>query len=473
MILRRGTQRSGALAFLTGLLLIVATATESAAADGKKYAAQRVDLGRARPVTRKVKKRTSLVAQAARGQALAEIPPQPLNGTLVPGNVRRVGFLDDYRGPAASCGCGEAICDCGEAVCGIEPSCGIPLGCDCGLGGACGCEAVCGVETIVQPSCGFGVGPGCGIEGCDTCGEAVCGVEVVGDCGCDACCSPGIPLCLPFLRLDWRRFEFFVGTQGFKGPANFASINAADPTQHIGSGSFGFYEGFNEGRSLNRWLGADLAAQFGLRATQSSLSGTDFTTKTRNQIFLTGGLFRRVDFGLQYGLVVDYLSDDWFYQADLVQLRGEFSWNNGCQNTWGFQYMVGTSGSTATTTASDLGGNVVQTSVRFEATDQYRFFLRREFKCNSSCSGFAGWTKNDDGLIGSSLDLALCRQASLNCGATYLIPSQGTGSGGNQEESWNIAIGITYRPGGSVTCGRYCRPMFDVADNGTFMVDRF
>ena len=55
--------------------------------------------------------------------------------------------------------------------------------------------------------------------------------------------------------------------------------------------------------------------------------------------------------------------------------------------------------------------------------------------------------------------------------ATYLIPHEGTNSGGFAEENWNISMGIVYRPGGPRGCGRYCRPLFDVADNGTFMLD--
>jgi hypothetical protein len=70
------------------------------------------------------------------------------------------------------------------------------------------------------------------------------------------------------------------------------------------------------------------------------------------------------------------------------------------------------------------------------------------------------------------LNLPLRRKVVLTTSATYLIPSEGSNSGGHEEEGWNIAIGLIYRPGGPRGCGRYCRPMFDVADNGSFLVDR-
>jgi hypothetical protein len=294
------------------------------------------------------------------------------------------------------------------------------------------------------------------------------------DCGCDSCvasCSPGCPIFLPYFKINWRRFSFFAGSQGFKGPANFASINENDLDQRIGSGSFGYYQGFNEGRSLNRWLGADLAAQFGLRATQSNLSGADFTSDKRYQVFLTGGVFRRVDFGLQFGLVLDYMRDDWYYQSDLTQLRGEVSWNNARSLTYGFQYMVGTNNSQSTATTTIPGEDPVFTLVDFEPNNQYRLFLRRRLMRCGEGYAFAGWTDSDDGLVGSAVEIPVSGTMLLNTGATYLVPKSRGSLGANQRESWNISMGFTWRPGGT-GWGRYSRPLFDVADNGTFMVKR-
>ena len=70
------------------------------------------------------------------------------------------------------------------------------------------------------------------------------------------------------------------------------------------------------------------------------------------------------------------------------------------------------------------------------------------------------------------LDLPIHGNWLWNTSATYLIPSEGTESGGNEEESWNIAIGFTYRPGGLGRGSRYSRPLQKVADNGLMMVDR-
>ncbi len=421
-------------------------------------------------------RRSSMVAQAAHGQVMAQPPDSPLDGSLVQGKVRPVGFLETYQG-----GCGP-VCDCGQC----DPGCGI--------------EPVCGTEYYAdQPACGFEVGCGigaaltklgprvCGVEGCTDCCESVCGVEgvlvegpgcgmeTVGDCSCDACvggCDFGqLPICLPFLRINWNRYQFFVGTQGFKGPLNFANTNANNNNVRSGSGSFGFYQGFNMGHSLKRWYCCDLAAQCGLRATQSNLSGSQFTRETRHQVFLTAGLFRRVDCGLQYGAVVDYLNSDWYFQGDLTQLRSELSWKTQGCHVYGFQSMARLGKDSSTTFVDDGAGNIVVGSIRFESTTQYRFFYRRLLNNAGRWDAFAGFTDNDDGLLGTLMNLPLRRNLVLQTGATYLIPREGDSSGGHREESWNIGLGLVYRPGGPMGPGRYARPMFDVADNGTFMVD--
>jgi len=400
-------------------------------------------------------RRQSLLSRAANGAVLAAAPEAPLDGSLVDDNVQPAGYLHGY---GADCG---PVCDCpgsgAEAVCGVEVGCGFEPGIvhdvGCGIEPGCGYDVACGIE----PDCGYEVG---------------CGVGVVDDCSCDACCPPevdAIPFCLPLLRVNWCRFDFFAGVQGYKGPLNFADVG--DNTRD-GSGSFGFYEGFNEGRSLRRWWGWDMAMQWGVRATQSNISGASFTDETRNQVFVTGGLFRRVDYGLQYGLVVDYLNDDWYFQGDLVQLRGELSWRGEGCHVCGFQFMAGTNDDSSTTTVRDDNGVAFNSSVDFEATDQYRFFYRRLLQHSGQWDAFAGWTDNDDGLLGTSLNLPLRRKLVLSTGATYLIPNEGSNSGGHEEEGWNLSLGLIWRPGGPQGCGRYCRPMFDVADNGTFLVDR-
>jgi hypothetical protein len=281
-----------------------------------------------------------------------------------------------------------------------------------------------------------------------------------------------LPIFLPILRPAWCRFDFFAGVQGYTGPPNFPVTSTTNNLARAGSGGFGFYEGFNEGRSLRRLCGCDLAAQLGLRATQSNLSGANFTTDNRQQVFVTGGFFRRVDFGLQYGLVADYLRDDWYFRTDLLQLRGELSWNTGRSHEFGFQFMAGTDSDTSSTVVRDALGAVVQSQLSLEATDQYRAFYRRNIRGAGYWSAFVGGTNQQDTVMGASVSVPLQARVLLAAGATYLDPNESLADGGFEQEGWNVSVGIVFRPGGPMGCGRYCRPMFDVADNGSFLVDR-
>ena len=376
--------------------------------------------------------------------------------------VQQSGFAGSY---ASHC---DPVCDCGECVTEIG----------CGLDQRRGFfEVGCGIESL------FSRCHGCQ-SGCNECDGIMhdlpgtylegdgCGMELLGDCGCDACnpCNDE-PTLLPRIRFNWCRYEFFGGVQGHTGPLNHVAIDTGNGIDRTGSGSFGFHEGFNRGKSMNRLLGLDMATQFGVRGTQNNLSGTAFTTDTRHQVFVTAGVFRRVDYGVQYGLVLDYLNQDWYFQSNSLQLRGELSWRTRECDTYGFQFMAGVREETVSASIIDETGTTLSADVGLKPTDQYRFFYRRPLARNGEYDMMVGWTDNKDGLLGANFTMTLSHHCSLRSGVTYLIPYEGKNSGGYEQENWNISVGLVYRPGGPRGCGRYCRPLFDVADNGTFMLD--
>lgn len=373
--------------------------------------------------------------------------------------VEQVGYFDQSIG-----------CDSGV----FDPVCGCESVCDCPVGQAyrqvyadphCGTEASCGLEPWVEPGCGA---EGCTIAGCDGCCDGM-----NPNCGCNVC-RGGVRGFLdglfPRLSIPWQRMDLYAGVTGHTGPMNFANVSATG-NERVGAGSFGFYEGYNKGLSL-KFFGTDLAYQSGARFLQSNLSGAGFTEDTRVQIFLTSGLFRRVDRGLQYGVVVDYLYDDWYYRGDLMQLRGELSWVMRNSHVLGLKFAAGVDDDTALTSVIDASGTVVRNQIAFEATTQYRLFYRQQLARCGLLEGFAGWTDNDDGLLGMELDLPIHGNLLWNTSATYLIPNEGTGNGGQIQEGWNLMIGFTYRPGGLRSGSRYDRPLMKVADNGTMLVDR-
>ncbi len=297
-------------------------------------------------------------------------------------------------------------------------------------------------------------------------GDAVLSEEVLsGDCATGLCgsrlgiCADG---CLiPCPRIQWERYTFFSGVNAFTGPLNRG-----------GQGSFGFTEGFNYGQDLSSIGRGRLSAQLGMRATQTNLSGSDVTNEDRKQIFLTAGVFRRADWGLQGGAVVDYLHDDWYYDLDLVQVRTEISWQYPDSHEFGI-WMAFDSDHART---HSLVGKVNPTTITedWESTDLYAFFLRK----SSAATGITGrimggFTGNKDGLLGLDFSAPITEKWAIEANAMYLIPEEGSATTGYSEEAWNVGFNFVYYPGCRTTYDlNYNRPLFDVGSNGNFFVDR-
>ena len=280
--------------------------------------------------------------------------------------------------------------------------------------------------------------PGCGSAGC------------LGSC----CWLPSV-CCLA------DNVTYYFGAQGTKGPVNRGTDS-----------SFGFRQGINMGAPLGGIGG--LGFQLGFEATQSNLSGAmpRVTTNQRNQTFFTGGVFRRARCGPQVGVVFDYLHDNWDATIKLGQIRGELSWVNPCCHELGFWFAVSTQNDTEILNTLEAPN----TNLHLEPTDLFALFYRHQLQCGGQGRAFVGWSGGSDGLLGGDLVLPICDTWALGAEVAYLIPEASTGAtpnGGNIEESWNVGIRLIWYPRGTATsdCSNLYRPMFNVANNGSFMVD--
>jgi hypothetical protein len=299
---------------------------------------------------------------------------------------------------------------------------------------------------------------------------------VVGGKGCGKCTGKGCNDCCLIPCPPWSldNVELFVGAQGFNGPVNRG-----------GSSSFGFHEGINWGLPMPCTNGL-FGLQVGARTTQSNLSGAAFAAETfpaapnfysdgRYQFFGTAGLFRRVDWGLQGGVVFDILSDNWYTSTTLTQVRGELSWVFPCSHELGF-WATASGGSDTQETLFDNQQVGIQET--WEPTDLFAFFYRHRSSAVPGAEGriYAGFSGSSDGLVGLDWRLPLSESVALETGFNYLVPQEsntGTFGGGHETESWNMGISLVWYPGhNSPTKSNYFRPLFNVADNGTFKVDR-
>jgi hypothetical protein len=279
-------------------------------------------------------------------------------------------------------------------------------------------------------------------------------------CGGDGCglCQQGIWAVLCEAR---QRTEYYHGVTSFSGPVNRG-----------GTGSFGFEGGLNTGSPLfGGWRG--LGVQAGVGGTVANFNGSDVTRDTRNQAFVTLGLFRRVDWGLQGGVVVDHVHDDWYGNVDLSQLRGEFSWVVPQGSELGFLF--------AASNDDDIVDGTLQTGTALPITfretwtvnDYYALFLRHTYGNGGYVKAFAGWTGTSDGILGAEAYVPLNDNWALRNNFAYIIPEEGQLDGGSAQEAWNLSLQLVWHPCGRNSSVRdYYRPLFNVANNGTMFINR-
>ncbi len=167
------------------------------------------------------------------------------------------------------------------------------------------------------------------------------------------------------------------------------------------------------------------------------------------------------------------LSDEWYYdKLELTQLRGEVSWVYPQCHELGFWF---SSGLKTNSVESALLVNGTRQGVieEYEPTDLMAFFYRRRFDEIGGGYGrvFAGFTGSSEGLIGADFKLPLTASLALQSEFTYLIPKDGNNRIAHLEEAWNVGITLIWYPGCRKAVGvDYFRPLFDVADNGDFIV---
>ena len=288
-------------------------------------------------------------------------------------------------------------------------------------------------------SAGFDDGCACGGAGCDICQFGVWGA----------------------LAAARDRTEVYQGITSFSGPINRG-----------GGGSFGFEGGLNMGTPLfGGWRG--LGFQAGAGGTMASFNGAGFTRDVRHQAFVTLGLFRRVDWGLQGGFVVDHLHDDWYANVDISQVRGELSWKVPEGSELGF--MFAGSNDFQTVTGELRSGTALPTTITetWQVNDIYALFLRHSFCGGGEARLFAGCSGTSDGVLGADAFIPLNEDWSLRNSFTYLVPEQGQLDGGNVKEAWNVSMQLVWYPHGRNACGTdYYRPLFNVANNGSFFIER-
>jgi hypothetical protein len=334
----------------------------------------------------------------------------------------------DGQHMAGSPGC----CDGGYCDCGC---------CDGGCGGDCCCQDCC---------CGDCCEPGCGCA----CGDGVCGDECCNDC---LAIGPGDDESCNQLRIRvprWQELALFTGVHGFKNPYDLDRDR----------GNFGFNEGFNAGFKVPYTY---VGYQIGYQAAQSQLNGTEDPAPgfadSHTQHFATFGLFRRTKDGVQFGAAWDTLVDRRHNARTFHQIRSEISWLDCGVHEFGLSATVGIMDHE----------DEIDDNVSWEAADQYLLFYRIHGPRYGEGRFFGGWTDDSDGIIGADMLLPIHDRWSVQTGFTYMIPDARDGADGSAEEAWNINLALVWHWGCTARSSHDnpYRPLFNVANNGTMIID--
>ncbi len=183
----------------------------------------------------------------------------------------------------------------------------------------------------------------------------------------------------------------------------------------------------------------------------------------RRQYFATAGLFRRADAcgGFQFGVAYDYLHDIYYQSADLQQIRSQTGY------VIDDVYEVGYYGAYGVGTDRVFDG-------KLDPTDMFVLFVRRNFENGGDGRLWGGATGNGDGLLGVDLWVPLGKGFALENRVNYMIPKEGRGDVARTRESWGLVAQLVWYPGQNARCQQKnpYRPLFNVADNSLFMVDR-
>lgn len=304
-------------------------------------------------------------------------------------------------------------------------------------------------------------GCGCNGGGCDNCAVGSnffnCRTGGCGPCALENCWINALG-------------GLFSNAEVFGGAHAFRSRNFTAGTQLIDDSSFGLYGGANLGLSLCKLSCGLFSGQIGVRSSQSEFEGDFFSADNRDQLFLTFGIFRRVDYGLQLGVVADFLHEEWFAETDVSQVRGDIGWVYPTGNTMGFRFAIGTEDDLT----SGIVNGVAFDNLFAEIVDNYRFYYRMMAANGGHCDAYVGWSDESDTVFGLDVDMPVNGCWGVQAGFNYFLPEENDDStvANITQDTWNLYVGFAVRPQGLSWYRNYDRPLFNVADNGTLVFTR-
>lgn len=261
----------------------------------------------------------------------------------------------------------------------------------------------------------------------------------------------------------WPDLRLSTSVEAFKGPLDLDNQN----------GNFGLQFAINAGLPLAQRLG--IGFQAGTSGVLTDFHGTQFTGSTiRAQNFTTVGLFQHVPVGAQrvkWGFAFDWLHDDYYDTLQMSQWRVKLAYDLNDSNEIGLLACIPNDGDVATL-GDGTGEEVLE---RFKPVAQGVFYYSHCWATGPKTTAWLGMAEEPGGVVfgGDGRVPLTCRWAFVG-NVNYVLPSA-SGAWGQDEEMWNVSIGIEFTPGigGNHCMAKKFSPMFPLANNGTFAIRRY
>jgi len=295
--------------------------------------------------------------------------------------------------------------------------------------------------------------------------------------------SPGFLPCWPHdgRICAWLR-QFGKPYYGWRWYRDFTA--GAGITSFQNQSNFGLFGNYGTNEYLNWampfWNAFGVGWQIGVRGVQTNFQQPTLSdnqgrlrSNGRDQVFVTTGFFTRAfeGRGLQGGAVYDYLSDSYFENVDVAQIRGELSY------VWGY-HELGFWGAFNATEQKGSFSPAARSPGVASTVDLYTAFYRLHFGDANEAKIWGGASGNGQGVVGSTVRAPMSRSLALEGTFTYLLPDKSqtvkldpTTSVTFAPSAWNLSANLVWYPAGRARRGLASpyRPLFDVADNGSMI----
>jgi hypothetical protein len=274
----------------------------------------------------------------------------------------------------------------------------------------------------------------------------------------------GFPWCLPEFQPErfLENLSVFGGLDGSKGPEDLG-ITA----------DFGIRTGVNWGYPLWEELGlgiqAGTALNYSLSATKvlESIDGTH----DRTQSFTTLGLFQRSQCGVNWGVVYDFLYEDYYQNLFLGQWRGQISYAPNDANEVGVWAALADHGD---------GASVAGVPFSLKPITQVNLFYRHTWTLGAETGFWVGWADEHSKFVyvlpgmkpvfnavvfGADLQVPLNRWLAIYGEANFVTP--------NDTGTVTAILGFAFYPGGQAAAATRSRfsPLLSLGGNTNFEVD--